>query len=111
VQLVIQDAASSAPEPISRPCALGGVYALAGGDAIRFAWKESRLAAATVKLRLSQVDDKGGRTTIGEVKPRRRGLHLQEGTAADTAYRFAICAFDAKNREGSPAYVTVPKAV
>jgi predicted phosphodiesterase len=109
VQLVVQDAPLPPPNDF-KAVRLGGVYALAGGDAIRFAWKESRLAAATVKLRLSQVDDKGGRTTIGEVKPG-VGAFVYKKVRRDTAYRFAICAVDAKNREGSPAYVTVPKAV
>ena len=109
VQLVVPDAPLPAPTDFTA-VRLGGVFALAGGESIRFTWKESRLAAAAAKLRLSLVDDKGARTAIGEVKPG-VGTFTYRPVRRDTAYRFSICAVDDKNREGTPAYVTVGKAV
>ena len=109
VQLVVQNGALPSPTDFKAE-RLGGVYDLVGGDVVRFSWKENRLASATVKLRLSLVDGKNGRTTIGEVKTG-VGTYLYKPVRRDTSYRFGICAVDDRNREGPPAYVDVPKAV
>jgi len=109
VQLVVQEAALPAPTNLIA-VRMRGPSALSGRDTIRLAWKENRLAAAQVKMRISLVDDKGGRTTVGEVKAG-IGAFLFRGARRDTEYRFAVCALDARNREGALAFVTVPKAV
>jgi predicted phosphodiesterase len=109
LQLAVQDALLPAPTDF-RAVRLGGVFALAGGDGIRFTWKESRLAATAAKLRLSLVVDKGIRTTIGEVKTG-VGSFAYRKVRRDTATRFSICAVDDRNREGALAFVAVEKAV
>ena len=109
VQLVVQEAALPAPTDLTAK-RLKGPFALSGGDTIRLAWKENRLATAAVKMRISLVDDKGGRTTAGEVKAG-IGAFLYKKARRDTEYRFAVCALDGRNREGALAFVTVPKAV
>jgi hypothetical protein len=109
IQLVVQEAALPAPTDF-KAARLTGAFSLTGGDAIRLSWKESRLAAATAKLRLSLVSDAGVRTTVADVKTG-LGAYLFQRARRDGAYRFALCALDAQGREGALAYVSVPKAV
>jgi len=109
IQLVVQEGVLPAPTNLTA-VRLRGPFALSGGNTIRLAWKENRLATAAVKMRIALADDRGGRTTVGEVKAG-AGSFLYKRARRDTEYRFAVCALDGRNREGALAFVTVPKAV
>ena len=87
-----------------------GLFSLAGGD--RSAWPGRKAAWPRPRSRpgSSLVDAQGVRTTIGEVRAG-IGTFLFRRARRDTEYRFAVCALDARNREGALAFVTVPKAV
>jgi hypothetical protein len=109
VQFVVQDAALPAPTDLVA-ARLKGASSLAAGDTIRLAWKGSRLATAAVKTRISLVDAKGGRTTVGEVGI---GINvfLYLNARRNAEYSFAVCSLDGRGREGALAFATVPKAV
>jgi hypothetical protein len=109
VQFVVQDAALPAPTDLVA-ARLKGASSLAAGDTIRLAWKGSRLATAAVKTRISLVDAKGGRTTVGEVGI---GINvfLYLNARRNAEYSFAVCSLDGRGREGALAFATVLKAV